>query len=197
MSALSSLLSLPISAELVVLYTNPFLVSETTGGEVLPEEVQPEWIDWAMEEIEKRSGMCFRPLPFTDVLDGTGSDDLFTSCFPVLEITRVEEDGVEIPPSAYVVNKRTGKVTLRSGRFSEGLQNVHLSGTYGKLQVPALVQKIATLLVAKTALAAKNGALVDNESLGDFSQTRSFKKLNDQLDEAFEALGRRFPLDFV
>ena len=71
-----------------------------------------------------------------------------------------------------------------------------VTGIHGYRQVPPLIQKIATLLVAKTALEAKFGPLVDHESIGDFSQTRSFKKLNDELDRAWDALGRTFPIDF-
>jgi len=53
------------------------------------------------------------------------------------------------------------------------------------------------LIAAKTALAAKNGALVDSESIGDFSQNRSFKKLNDELDRAWSAWGVRAGVDFA
>jgi hypothetical protein len=63
--------------------------------------------------------------------------------------------------------------------------------------VPPLIEKIATLIVAKTALSAKNGGLVDSESIGDFSQSRSFRKLNDELDRAWEAWGSRAPIDFA
>jgi hypothetical protein len=182
---------------MIVRYTSPDLVSKATGGEIAPEEVLPEWIDAAMEEIESTAGMSFRPVLFTDVLDGNGQDYAFTRRFPVLAITRLEDEGTEIPSSAYVVNKRTGRITLRNGFFTPGVQNLVVEGTAGMTSVPALVQKIATLLVAKTALSAKNGPLIDNESIGDFNQTRTFKKLNDELDRAWAALGRRFPLDFV
>jgi hypothetical protein len=46
--------------------------------------------------------------------------------------------------------------------------------------------------VTKTALSAKFMPLADNDNIGDFSQTRSFKKLNDELDRAWAALGKRF-----
>lgn len=197
MSPLVSLLSPPVTATIVAHYTSPDLVSKATGGEVAPEEVLPEWIDAAMEEIESTAGMVFRPVPFTDILDGNGQDYAFTRRFPILAITCLENEGTEIPSSAYVVNKRTGKVTLRSGFFTPGIQNLVVEGTAGVSPAPSLVKKIATLLVAKTALSAKNGPLIDNESIGDFNQTRTFKKLNDELDRAWAALGRRFPLDFV
>lgn len=197
MSALVSLFSPPVTAVMVARYTTPELVSNATGGEIAPEEVLPEWIDAAMEEIESTAGMAFRPIPFTDVLDGNGQDYAFTRRFPVLEISRVEDEGTEVSSSAYVVNKRTGKITLRNGFFTPGVQNLVVEGTAGTTSVPSLVKKIATLLVAKSALSAKNGPLIDNESIGDFNQTRTFKKLNDELDRAWSALGRRFPLDFV
>jgi hypothetical protein len=88
-------------------------------------------------------------------------------------------------------------VTLKDGIFPQGIQNVTVAGTYGYESLPPLIEKIATLIVAKTALSAKNGSLVDSESIGDFSQSRSFKKLNDELDRAWEAWGSRAPIDFA
>lgn len=170
-------------------YTTASLVSAATGGEVLPSEVNPGWIQEAMEEIDRRTSMCFRPANFRDELNGNGLIRAFTHCFPILEVTRVEIDGSEVYPSEYAVNKRTGSVTLRDRFFPEGIQNVVIEGTSGYKDVPPLIEKIATLIVAKTALSAKNGPLVDSESIGDFSQTRTFKKLNDELDRAWAAWG--------
>jgi hypothetical protein len=199
MTALVSLLSNPAVATVTVVfdYTSPSLVSAATGGEVLPIEVRQEWIQEAMEEIDRRSGMCFRPLSFEDKVDGNNLIRVFTRCFPILSISRVELDGAAIPVSAYVINKRTGSVTLKENVFSEGFQNVVIEGISGYDEVPPLIEKIATLIVAKTALSAKNGPLVDSESIGDFSQNRSFKKLNDELDRAWEAWGIRAGLDFA
>jgi Tfp pilus assembly protein PilN len=63
--------------------------------------------------------------------------------------------------------------------------------------VPVALMLGVVVVVAKTALSAKNGALVDSESIGDFSQNRSFKKLNDELDRAWEAWGTRAGIDFA
>lgn len=197
MSLLVSQLSEPVSATIRVFYTFPSLVSQATGGEVRPEEVESEWLDWAIAEIDRTTGTTFRALSFIDELDGTGQDYVFTRKFPLIQIERVEADGVLIPSSLYKANLRTGKITLLQGEFSESIGNVVVAGVYGYPEVPALIRKIATLLVAKTALSAKNGPLVDNENIGDFNQTRTYKKLNDELDRAWEAWGRRFPIDFV
>lgn len=196
MGALTSVLSKTVTSQ-IPSYTTPFLVSKATGEEILEEEVLSEWIQQAREEIDRKSGMCFLALTFTEEIDGNGLTTLFTRRFPVLEISKVVIDGVELSPSSYSVNPRTGSVTLRNSAFPEGIKNVVITGIYGYRQVPPLVQKVATLLVAKTALSAKNGPLVDNESIGDFTQTRTFKKLNDELDRAWESLGRKFPIDFV
>lgn len=196
MGALTSVLSKAVTSQ-IPSYTTPFLVSKATGEEILEAEVLSEWILQAREEIDRKSGMCFLPLIFTEELDGNGLAAIFTRRFPVIEISKVELDGVELSPSAYRINLRTGSVTLRDSAFPEGIKNVTVTGIYGYRQVPPLVQKVATLLVAKTALSAKNGPLVDNESIGDFTQTRTFKKLNDELDRAWESLGNKFPIDFV
>jgi hypothetical protein len=157
----------------------------------------PEWIQEAMEEIDRRTAMCFRPVNFEDRVDGNALIRVFTRCFPLLEVSRVEVDGADLNPSSYVVNKRTGSITFKEGVFAEGYQNVLIEGVSGYNKVPPLIEKIATLIVAKTALSAKNGALVDSESIGDFSQNRSFKKLNDELDRAWEAWGTRAGIDFA
>lgn len=197
MTALASILSAPIAATPTFTYTSAALVSAATDGEIQEFEVRPEWIQEAMEEIDRRAGMCFRPMNFQDRVDGNRLIRVFTRCFPILEVSRLEMDGNEIPSPAYVVNKRTGSVTLKEGVFEEGYQNVVIEGTSGYDRVPPLIEKIATLIVTKTALSAKNGALIDSENIGDFSQTRSFRKLNDELDRAWEAWGRHSSVDFA
>lgn len=197
MSAVASFLSAPTVATVTFAYTNSTLVSNATGGEVSAGEVKQAWINESMEEIDRRTGMCFRPKNFTEDVDGNDLIRVFAPCFPVLGVSQVIVDGNVLPPSTYVVNKRTGSITLRNGIFPAGIRNVTLTGIAGKGEVPPLIEKIATLIVAKTALSAKNGPLVDNESLGDFSQARSFRKLNDELDRAWGAWGQRFPMDFA
>jgi hypothetical protein len=197
MTAVVSLLSAPVVATATFAYTSADLVSAVTDGEVKPEEIRPEWIQEAMEEIDRRTGMCFRPVSFEDKVDGTNLIRVFSRCFPLLDVSRVTVDGADLNPSSYVVNKRTGSVTFKNGVFPEGYQNVIIEGVSGYDRVPPLIEKIATLIVAKTALSAKNGPLVDSESIGDFSQNRSFKKLNDELDRAWEAWGQRSPVDFA
>ena len=39
--------------------------------------------------------------------------------------------------------------------------------------------------------------VIDSERIGDYSHTSSFRKLNDELERTWAALGRRFPIDFV
>jgi len=188
----------PAIATLPIGYTTTDLVSQATGGEVLAAEVVPEWIQQAREEIDRYSGFCFTSLNKVDVLDGNGLTTIFLECFPVIELLEITLDGQDLPLNNVVLNARTGSLRrCNRGVWPEGCQNITISYIHGHRLVPPLVQKIATLLVAKTALAAKNGALVDSESIGDFSQTRSFKKLNDELERAWKALGRRFPINFV
>ena len=197
MTVLVSRFAGPATVTVTFAYTNAILVSASTGGEVTEGEVRREWIEDAMEEIDRRTGMCFRPKNFTEDLDGNGLIRVFARGFPVLDISQVVVDGDVLPATIYAVNKRTGSVTLRDGSFPEGIRNISLSGIYGYENVPPLIEKIATLIVAKTALSAKNGPLVDSESIGDFTQSRSFKKLNDELDRAWEAWGKRFSIDFA
>jgi len=185
----------PAIATLPIGYTTAALVSQLTGGEILASEVVPEWIQQAREEIDRRSGVCFTSLNTVDNLDGNDLTTIFLDCFPVLEILEITVDGQDIPISDVVLNRRTGSLKRCGGDlWPEGCQNIEIAYIHGYRLVPPAVQKIATLLVAKTALAAKHGYLIDSESIGDFSQTRGFKKLNDELDRAWEALGRRFKI---
>jgi hypothetical protein len=178
-------------------YTTAILVSQSTGGEIPPEDVLPEWLQQARDEVDRRTGMCFRTLTQRDFLDGTGLDVIFLDCFPVIEILHLFIEGQEVSPAAFKFNPRTGSVRLADDLFPDGFRNVEVEYVRGTRAVPPVVQKIATLLVAKTALSAKNGPLTDSESIGDFSQSRSFKKMDDELDRAWETLGRRFPIHFI
>lgn len=197
MSVLVSHFSPSSVATVSFAYTTASLVSDATGGEVEIGEVRTEWIQEAMEEIDRRTSMSFRPKNFTEDMDGNDLIRIFARSFPVLDISEVTINGVVIAPVLYAINRRTGSVTLKDGIFPEGVQNVSLSGVYGYESLPPLIEKIATLIVAKTALSAKNGPLVDNESIGDFSQSRSFKKVNDELDRAWAAWGVRANVDFT
>lgn len=192
MARLASLLSQAVMDVVPTSYTTPALVSAMTGGEVAEEDVLPEWIEAAGEEIDRRSGMCFRARQFTNVLDGDGSDAIFLDCFPIIEIDLLTIDGEAIQADEYALKKSTGIIRLKNISTPCGIANVIVSGIHGYAKVPALVRKIATLLAAKTALSAKAAPLVDSEHIGDFSQSRSFRKLNDELDRAWEALGKRF-----
>lgn len=187
----------PAVATVPLGYTNALLVSKATGGEVTPEEVLAEWIAQAAHEIDLASGMCFTTRNAREVLDGDGAAVLFLRCFPVAEILNVTVDGQEIDLADIILNPRTGSLRRCEGSWPEGCRNVEVEYIHGTRIVPPIVQKLATLFAAKTALSAKNGALIDSERIGDYSHTSSFKKLNDELDRAWAALGRRFPIDFI
>jgi hypothetical protein len=192
MSSLASLLSKEILQISPAEYTSPGYVSAMTGGEISPADVQPEWIEAATEEIDRRSGMCFRAKQFVNILDGDNSNVIFLDCFPILEIYSITIDGEVLEPDRYSLNKKTGTIKLKNLSVRSGYGNIVVQGAQGYSEVPPLVHKIATLIVTKTALSAKFMPLADNDNIGDFSQTRSFKKLNDELDRAWAALGKRF-----
>ncbi|PJB25967.1 MAG: hypothetical protein CO113_05920 [Elusimicrobia bacterium CG_4_9_14_3_um_filter_62_55] len=193
-----------VIATLPTVYTNAFLVSSYTGGLVESSDVLPEWIQQARDEIDRHTGMCFRAAERTDRLDGTGLDILFLTCFPVLEILAIEIDGVlfDAPVAGRLkkvkANLRTGSLLRKDGRpWPEGFENIEVRYLFGFRATPPVVQKLATLLVAKTALQAKHGPTVDNERIGNFSVSRSFKRIDDELDRAWSALGFRRDIGFV
>src|ERR1700682_2689912 len=108
MSTLASLLSEPLVTTIATRYTTSTWVSQVTGGEVLAAEVEDQWIDWAEEEIDRRTNDSFQAQDFADVVDGNGLDTIFTRRFPLIEIFQVIVDCKVLDPSKYVVNLRTG-----------------------------------------------------------------------------------------
>lgn len=192
MAGLSSTLSHSVLAVVSGLYTTKELVSKMTGDEIPPKDILDEWLESACDEIDKRTGMSFRQKEFINVIDGDGTDTIFLDCFPIIEIHSIEINGAVVQPECYQLNKKTGVIKLKTSIFTEGVGNIIVKGIEGYSKVPALIKKIATLIAAKTALSAKFGALVDSENIGNFSQTRTFKKLNDELERSWQALGQKF-----
>jgi len=192
MASLASLLSHEVIEISPTAYTTPAAVAALTGGEVSPEDIQTDWIEEASEEIDARSGRCFRAKQFVNTLDGDNSNVIFLDCFPILEIYSVRIDDELIRPESYSLNNKTGTIKLKNRFIGCGTANITVRGIHGYSKAPPLVHKLATLIVAKTALSARFTPLIDSENIGDFSQTRSFKRLNDELDRAWAALGKRF-----
>ncbi|MFA5138334.1 MAG: hypothetical protein WC728_03795 [Elusimicrobiota bacterium] len=204
MGALVSGLSILITGTPPIRYTTPFLVSRRTGGVVPEQEILAEWIAEAREEIDKYTGLCFATTRQTDFLDGEGKDVVFLTCFPVLEILGiwVDEELFEEPSGGRLrkvkLNKRTGSLMRIDGLvWPKGYENIEVRYIYGYRAVPPLVQKVATLIVAKTALSAKKGPLEDSERIGNWSASYSLRKLDDELDRAWAALGKRRPMYFA
>jgi len=191
----------PTVTLLPLVYTTAMLVSEATDGEILEADVMPEWIQAARDEVDRRSGLSFHLEEFTDQLDGGGLDTLFVRKFPVLEVNEIKIDGVvfdALPLTRTVFNPRTGALRRKDLEvWQDGLQNITVRYHAGSLIIPPLVTRIATLLVVKTALNAKHGADVDSTRVGNFSESRSYAKLNDELDRAWSALGTRRELHFA
>lgn len=198
-------------------FTTPELVSAYTGGLVQPSEVRPEWITDALQEVERQSGFSIEIAEFTDVLDGDGSGSIFLHYFPVIEIQSVTINGKLIPPEHYVVTSDLGMIRFKhqllhpwlfpfmpfyyASAYSaayelrnRGVGNVVVQGIRGFTSVPPLVQKICTLLVAKTALQAKAGPMNERFQIGGFSQRYDFQRINDELDRAWASLGKRRPM---
>lgn len=192
MARLSSTLSRSVLAVVSGFYTTKELVSKMTGGEIKADEILDEWIESACEEIDKKTGMSFRKKEFINIIDGDGTDTIFLDCFPIIEIHSLEINNTVIGSDYYYLNKKTGVIKLKTNIFTEGKGNIIVKGIEGHLKVPALIKKIATLIAAKTALSAKFSPLVDSENIGNYSQTRSFKKLNDELDRCWQELGQKF-----
>ena len=208
----------PVTAVIGVptfLFTTPDLISAYTGGAIQPSDIRQEWITEAMQEVERTSGFSIEVAEFTDVLDGDGSGAVFLHYFPIIEIQSVMIRNHLVLPEHYVVTPETGVIRFKHGLFhswlfpyppfyyfdsfstrqqDRGIGNIVVKGIRGFSTVPPLVQKICTLLAAKTALQTKAGPMIERFQIGSFTQRYDFQRINDELDRAWKALGKRRPM---
>lgn len=170
-------------------YTTAQKVSDFTEGEVVVAEVKSEWIAWAKNFIDRASGLDFDPsIAETDELDGDGTDTLFTKKHPLLTVSSLKINDTPVDAADFVFYS-TGRVSLKRGIFTEDFQNVEIIYTHGFAAVPGSVEGLATALVARTALRAKTGQIVDRAKIGDFSHSVEGKALDKQIEAGMKAVG--------
>jgi len=89
---------------------------------------------------------------YFEVRDGTGGETLQFACFPVTEVAAVTIDGQVVPRATSTVASGYAfsptQLSVRSYRFSRGLQNIAISYTAGYATVPPDIAQACIELVS-------------------------------------------------
>lgn len=149
-------------------------------------------IDRVEQQVDAILKRPYYPAPFDIRVDGNGKNRLFLNLSaPILSITRVEVEGVELPESSYTYDSYSVGITEEgyfelSGEgplFPKGFKNVRVVGTYGSAIVPELIKK-ACVILAEFEIDPKSHEVANfrSESIGDYSYSKDSKTLTGVID---------------
>lgn len=159
--------------------------------EVLDAQLE-EWID-AMSRYADT--YCSQTLVSEDETskkyDGNGRSTLIID--DVLEISAVTVDGTAVTPVQYPSNRaRKNQLTLASGTFPRGLQNIEVTGIHARFaELPNDLKYAVTVLVAGILLDVENpnkSAAVKSEKVGEYQVTYMDEKQRADYNKAMEIL---------
>jgi len=149
-----------------------------------------DWTKVAVNSLSKywlrlrvTSSFASNPSLFKIVLDPN------TVINTVLDLTNVHYD-------------TTGRVTMITGRFPEGVKNIKISYNYGKSSVPTIITELSAIIAGLSCFNAVLGALYgkpESYTIGSMSATReTFAKINLMItqlnmrkDQLLAVVGRR------
>lgn len=176
-------------------YTTAQKVSDYTKGKIAVGDVKTEWLSWADDYIDRYTGLSFSNAnAFTDKLDGNDLEWIFTKHFPLLSITSLKIGGTAVETANFKWYS-TGRIVLLYSTFTANYQNVEVIGTHGFTSVPGIVEQIATMLTAGTALAAKEANMnVKSKRIGDYSAVY-FGADENRIQDQLKVLGKRNSLE--
>lgn len=159
-------------------------------GKSDPNIILDDWMDWADAEVESRTGKLYKEIEVSDEkYDGSGNDELLLNEYPIIEVIKVEylyqyqpaEIWTELDSKYYRLYEDEGVLKLTpdlSGlsdinEFEEGVQNWRIGYKYGTVDVPKIVELLATLLVAelyyKSVTGGESSGTVKSEKIGDYA----------------------------
>ena len=163
-------------------YTTKTKISQLTG---IPEsDIQSDWLNWSDEEIETATGESFQPATSETLkIDGPGGGTLILPKYPIIEITKIVCDGVEIAPieNSFAIYNEEGMIKILEGInydylgldevFAKGTQNILITGKFGYSVIPKLVEELATLIVIRIMREKSLGMTdeITEERIGDYS----------------------------
>lgn len=166
-------------------YTTAAKVAAIIKGAV-EGDIDADWISFADSYIDTFCGIDFNK--HTDVEEekdivNTHTDVLIMDGFPIISVSKLDDNGTEIAAADYEVYKDEGIIKLARdeywcnfegyGYFTKGRKTVTVTYTYGYESVPTDIEYCATVLaaqIARSALDLTTGAGdVVGETMGDYS----------------------------
>lgn len=190
----------------MVRYTNCQVVANMIG--IDSSLIQEDWIDWATAEVDGRCERTFGEVEVVERQDGTDLDELYLDNSPITSLVKVEylqsltsNTWTEVDEENFVIYKKEGKIRLTDNAkyqlqlsndleslyFASGVQNWRVTYKYGEVEVPKLVELLATLLVINTYNLKSGGAgTISSEKIGQYSVSYDTSKgspVNDLIDK--------------
>ncbi|HEY1037153.1 MAG TPA: hypothetical protein VGE62_01065 [Candidatus Paceibacterota bacterium] len=166
-------------------YTTPLKIEEYMMIEIEPsfEPVVERWIEAVSRMMDKYTNrtLVADPADVTRYFNGDGKDVFFPD--DILSITELkvgDEYGDNlVAVTGYGIYPKGGnepvrQITLRSGSFTKGLQNIELKGKFGLfIETPADIELCATMLTAEIIKPSlpKVDTDIKSESIGNYSVT--------------------------
>ena len=148
-------------------YTDYKKVSSQLGGTTLTHTSTPniadvnEWISEAEAEINERTGFIYSQVTFTDnIYDWEGNDDILRLPFEIVSISSLsynDQYAGETPSwttktadEDYFVYGESSEIEFNNRKFKplSGKKRFKVSGVKGKSEVPTIIQRLCTLMVA-------------------------------------------------
>lgn len=177
-------------------YTSKALINKLTG--IAEASIQTDWLNWSDDEIETATGESFfAAVSETLKIDGPGGGTLILPKYPILTITKIVCDGVEIDKVNFAIYYDEGLIKVLEGInidylgidevFAEGTQNIEITGTFGYAAIPKIVEELATLIVIRTM--RENNLIskeISSERIGDYSI--NYKQTGGDLEKTIENL---------
>ena len=179
-------------------YTSKTKISVLTG--VAESAIKDEWLSWADSEIEAATGESyFAAVSETQKVDGPGGGTLILPKYPIITITKIVCDGVEITPitDSFAIYNDEGIIKVLEGInldylgldevFAKGTQNILVTGTFGYDAIPKIVEELATLIVIR--IMRENNLVnkeISSERIGDYSL--NYKQTGGDLEKTIENL---------
>jgi len=167
-------------------YTTAQKVADLLGLSVST-VIKSDWLNWADAQVESRTRKKFTEVTISNELyDGSGSEELILKNYPITSITKVEYLSIQTPTEVWyeltspyfraykdegilkLVEDLTGVVDISC--FEKGVQNWRITYKYGYAAVPAIIELLASLLVAELYYKSTDeSAVVSSEKIGDYS----------------------------
>ncbi len=167
-------------------YTTAQKVADLLGISVAL--IKSDWLTWADARLEELVGKKYSEQTVTNEYhDGNDSDELLLDHYPITSITSIqftEDNGLTwatLSATAYTFYPDEGRVMFYPDpngdtdidvlNFSEGVRNWRVTYKYGETSVPALVEFLASLLVAQIYNINTSGVsgTVSSERIGDYA----------------------------